>query len=213
MSDTLVKICGLNTQIHIQAAQDAGADYFGFILFEKSPRYIEPAKAGALIAAMDSGVSVAVMVDPDQDLLEQTGEFMKPDIIQLHGSETPEQCQTARAYAKQGVWKALGISDQSDLDQIAAYEDVVDGFVFDAKPPAGAERPGGLGEAWDYTLLRDIRTSKPWFLAGGLTVGTVADAMAQSGATAVDVVSGVESLPGVKDVQKIKDFINAARST
>lgn len=211
MSDINVKICGITSQIHVQVAVDEGADYLGFILFEKSPRHVYAAKAGALIQHTRKAKSVAVMVDPDEALLNDVAEFMKPDIIQLHGDETPERCEEVRKYSRDGIWKALGVSTAADLENAKRYVEVVDRFVFDAKPPENAERPGGLGTGWDYSLLKGFDPGKPWLLAGGLTPDTVADAITQSGASGVDVVSGVESLPGVKDVEKIRAFIRAAR--
>ena len=211
MNAPLVKICGLNDAAAVDAAVDAGADYLGFILFPRSPRHVSPAEAGRLAARKGAAKSVAVMVDPTEPELAAVLTEMKPDIIQLHGGESPERCLDARSYAMAGVWKALGVSNAADLERAARYRRVVDGFVFDAKPPRDADRPGGLGAAWDYALLKGFDAGAPWLLAGGLTVDTVADAMAQSGARGVDVVSGTESAPGVKDPDKIRAFIAAVK--
>jgi phosphoribosylanthranilate isomerase len=209
---TKIKICGLNDLAAVEAAVSAGADYLGFVIFPKSPRHVSPAEAGALAARKGKAKSVAVLVDPTEPQLGAVLRDMKPDYIQLHGGESPARCLDVRHYAELGVWKALGVSTAEDLAQVDAYRGHVDGYVFDAKPPKTADRPGGLGEAWDYGLLKDFDPGAPWLLAGGLTPETVADAVRQSGARGVDVVSGVESAPGVKDIEKIKAFIAAVRA-
>lgn len=211
MSRTRVKICGLNDAAAVDAAVAAGADYLGFIIFPKSPRHVSPQTAGALAERKGGAKSVAVLVDPDDALLADVLVKMRPDIIQLHGQESAPRCHDARQYAEEGVWKALGVSTAQDLKAVQPYQGHVDGFVFDAKPPKGADRPGGLGEAWDYGLLKGFKPGAPWLLAGGLTVETVGPAITQSGAAGVDVVSGTESAPGVKDPEKIRRFIAAAR--
>ncbi len=208
---TLVKICGLNDAAAVDAAVEAGADYLGFIIFPKSPRHVGPAEAGALAKRKGAAASVAVLVDPDDALLGDVLVKMRPDFIQLHGQESPARCFDARQYCEHGVLKALGVSTAADLEKAALYRGRVDGFVFDAKPPIGADRPGGLGEAWDYGLLKEFDPGAPWLLAGGLTIESVAEAVAQSGAAGVDVVSGTERAPGVKDPDKIRAFIAAAR--
>lgn len=210
--NTRIKICGLNDAADVDAAVAGGADYLGFVIFPKSPRHVSPAEAGQLAARKGAAKSVAVLVDPTETQLGLVLRDMRPDYIQLHGGESPARCLDARHYAEHGVWKALGISDQEDLAAAAPYAGYVDGYVFDAKPPKGADRPGGLGEAWDYSLLKDLDPGAPWLLAGGLTPATVADAIRQSGAPGVDVISGVESAPGVKDIEKIKAFIAAVRA-
>ncbi|MCR9129806.1 MAG: phosphoribosylanthranilate isomerase [Alphaproteobacteria bacterium] len=211
MTTPLIKICGLNDAAAVDAAVEARADYLGFILFPKSPRNVSPAEAGRLAARKGAAKSVAVMVDPTEPELAAALTAMRPDIIQLHGGESPERCLDARAYAMEGVWKALGVSTAADLERATRYRGFVDGFVFDAKPPKDADRPGGLGTAWDYSLLNGFEARAPWLLAGGLTVETVAEAMAQSGACGVDVVSGTEAAPGVKDPALIRAFIAAAK--
>lgn len=211
MTNPLVKICGLNDAAAVDAAVQAGADYLGFILFPKSPRNVSAGQAGRLAARKGAAKSVAVMVDPTEPELAAVLTEMKPDIIQLHGGESPERCLDARAYAMEGVWKALGVSGAADLDRAARYRGFVDGFVFDAKPPKDADRPGGLGTAWDYSLLKGHDAGAPWLLAGGLTIETVTEAIAQSGARGVDVVSGTESAPGVKNPDLIRAFIAAAK--
>lgn len=208
---TTIKICGLNDAAAVDAAVAGGADYLGFVIFPKSPRHVSPAKAGQLAARKGAAKSVAVLVDPTEPQLGIVLRDMRPDYIQLHGGESPARCLDARHYAEHGVWKAMGVSNAQDLAGAAPYAGHVDGYVFDAKPPRGADRPGGLGEAWDYGLLKEFDPGAPWLLAGGLAPHTVADAIRQSGAPGVDVVSGVESAPGVKDIEKIKAFIAAVR--
>lgn len=211
MRTPLIKICGLNDAAAVDTAVSAGADYLGFIFFPRSPRHVSLAQATQLTARKGSAKTVAVMVDPTEPQLAAVLEQMKPDFIQLHGQESPERCRDVRNYAGDGVWKALGVSTQEDLERSRIYANSVDGFVFDAKPPRDADRPGGLGEAWDYSLLKGFDAGAPWLLAGGLTVDTVADALSQSDAPGVDVVSGTEKAPGVKDLDLIKAFISAAR--
>ena len=208
----MIKICGLNDAAAVDAAVKAGADYLGFVIFPKSPRHVSPVQAGALAARKGAAQSVAVLVDPTEPQLGAVLRDMRPDIIQLHGGESPARCLDARQYAARGVWKALGVSMPDDLKRADPYLGHVDGFVFDAKPPKHAECPGGLGQAWDYGLMRGFDSRAPWLLAGGLTSKTVAEAIRQSGAPGVDVVSGVESAPGVKDLGEINAFIAAARA-
>ena len=212
MTQPLVKICGLNSPESVDAAVTAGADYLGFIHFPRSPRHISLDMAGALAQRKGRAKSVIVLVDPDDELLGQILTKVRPDFIQLHGGETPQRCLDARHYAELGVWKALGVSEAADLERAKAYAPYVDGFVFDAKPPKDADRPGGLGVSWDYSLLADFEPARPWLLAGGLSIETVAAAIAQSGAPGVDVVSGVESAPGVKDLDAIGAFIAAVKA-
>jgi phosphoribosylanthranilate isomerase len=211
MSTPLIKICGLNDAAAVDAAVEAGADYLGFIIFPKSPRHVSLAQAAQLSARKGGAKSVAVLVDPNEPQLAAVLTAMRPDFIQLHGGESPERCRDARSYAMEGVWKALGVSQAQDLERAERYRGYVDGFVFDAKPPLDADRPGGLGEAWDYGVLKHFDAGAPWLLAGGLAVETVAGAVRASDAPGVDVVSGVESAPGVKDADRIAAFIAAAK--
>ncbi|XBQ17312.1 MAG: phosphoribosylanthranilate isomerase [Oceanicaulis sp.] len=207
-----VKFCGLNDDAAVDAAVDAGADYLGFVIFPRSPRHVSPETAGALSRRKGAAKSVAVLVDPDDALLAEVLVKMRPDFIQLHGEESPLRCHDVRQYAEAGVWKALGVAEAGDLSRAGRYRGHVDGFVFDARPPKGSSRPGGLGQAWDYGLLKGFDPGAPWLLAGGLAVDTVAGAVAASGAAGVDVVSGVESAPGVKDLSRFAPFAAAARS-
>ena len=169
-----VKICGLNDADSVDAAVSAGADYLGFIIFPRSPRHVSPQAAGALAARKGKAQSVAVLVDPDETLLGEVVRHMRPDIIQLHGGESPMRCLDARHYTETGtVWKAMGVSTPDDLKPALDYTGHVDGYVFDAKPPKDADRPGGLGVAWDYGVLEGFDPGQPWLLAGGDRKSTV----------------------------------------
>lgn len=205
------KICGLNDEAAVDAAVAHGADYLGFIIFPKSPRAVSPARAGELARRRGAAKAVAVLVDPSEPLLGEVLREMKPDVIQLHGQESPWRCRDARAYADE-VWKAFGVAEAGDLHAAGAYLDTADRFVFDAKPPEGADRPGGWGAAYDWSILKGW-ASAPWLLSGGLTLDNVAEAVRASGARAVDVASGVERSPGVKDPERIAAFLNAAKSS
>ncbi len=207
---TRVKICGMSDEASVYAAVAAGADYLGFIIFPKSPRAVSLQRAAELAALKGSARSVAVLVDPDDALLGEVLRVLRPDIIQLHGQESPERCLDAKNYAAGAVWKAVPVSSAQDVARARRYAGFADAILFDAKPPAGADRPGGWGEGYDYSLLKGF-DALPFILAGGLTPDTVAYAIAASGASVVDTVSGVESAPGVKDIAKIGAFIAAAK--
>jgi len=205
-----VKICGLTTPETVDAALAAGARWLGFVIFEPSPRHVDPVTAGELAArAAGRAATVAVTVDAEDVLLSDIQRHMRPDWIQLHGSENPERVRAAKTYARRGVIKALPVADAADLDAARTYDGSADMILFDAKPPAGASRPGGWGEGYDYGLLAGLDLGVPWILSGGLTPANVRDAIAASGANAVDVSSGVESAPGVKDKDRIRAFMDA----
>ena len=206
---TQIKFCGLKTGRDVAAAEAADAAFTGFVIFEKSPRHVSPSLAGELAHLAKNSQTVAVTVNPDDDLLARIRDAMHPDWIQLHGSESPQRVVQARAYAKRGVIKALPVADASDLDAAAAYDRIADMLLFDAKPPKGAERPGGHGVGYDYALLKSLQISVPWLLSGGLDATNVAAAVSLAGAQAVDVSSGIESAPGVKDAAKIAAFASA----
>lgn len=208
-----VKICGVKTPEAIDAALTGGARYIGLVFFEKSPRHLDRATARALAdRARDRADIVAVTVNATDELLCGLQQSVRPDWIQLHGSETPQRVAEARRFASKGVIKALGIATSADLAGSGAFEPVAEMLMFDAKPPAGADRSGGLGVAFDWTILKDKRFSRPWMLSGGLNPENVAEAIAASGAGLVDVSSGVESSPGVKDPARILAFLKAARA-
>ena len=208
-----IKICGLSTPQTLEAAIAAGADLAGFVFFPPSPRNIDLDRARELGAVAAGRIrKVALTVDADDAFIASIIEALKPDLLQLHGRETPQRVAAVRATFGLPVMKAIGVSTQADLAAVAAYEPVVDRILFDAKPPKGAVLPGGNGNAFDWTILRDAVVRKPWMLSGGLDASNVAQALQISGATAVDVSSGVESVPGVKDPQRIGQFIAAVRA-
>jgi phosphoribosylanthranilate isomerase len=206
-----VKICGLNAPDAVDAAVAAGADWLGFIIFPRSPRAVSPEQAGALAARKGAAKSVAVLVDPDDAVLGEVLRHMRPDIIQLHGQESPERCLDARAYAGEAVWKAFGIASRADADAAAAYQGFAEGFVCAPRPPTGPDRPGGWGRGYDWSVMSGYEAA-PWLLSGGLDPENVAEAVRVSGAEAVDVASGVESAPGVKDLAAIARFLAAAKA-
>ncbi len=211
--DIKVKICGLTDPNHVAATVAAGADYLGFNFFPKSPRYVSFEKAAELVAKVpDDVMNVALVVNADDDALQSLLTTAPMDILQLHGSETPERVAEVRTRFGLPVMKAIGIGSAEDLPQIDRYSAVADIILVDAKPPKGADRPGGNAVSFDWSLIAGRDWTVPWLLAGGLTKDTVADAIAQSGATQVDVSSGVESAPGVKDAELVKAFITAAHT-
>lgn len=207
-----IKICGLSTPPTLEAAIAAGADMAGFVFFPPSPRNISVETARALATIAQARVQkVALMVDADDEAIGAIVDALRPDWLQLHGREAPARAADIRVRFGLPVMKAIGVSIAADLAVVAAYEPVVDRILFDAKPPKGAVLPGGNGNAFDWTILRDAQIRKPWMLSGGLDASNVAEALRISGARAVDVSSGVESAPGVKDAGRIAAFIAAAR--
>ncbi|MDO9222151.1 MAG: phosphoribosylanthranilate isomerase [Caulobacter sp.] len=206
------KICGLSTAETVQAALDGGAAFVGFNFFPRSPRYLTPDAAARLAPpARGKATIVAVTVDPDDDLVDRLMATLKPDLIQLHGKETPSRVREVSARAGIGVIKALPVSESSDLDAALSFETVVEHLMFDAKPPADAAMPGGLGAPFDWTLMAGRRFARPWLLAGGLDPWNVGEALRQSGAPFADVSSGVERGPGIKDPGLISAFLEAVR--
>jgi phosphoribosylanthranilate isomerase len=206
-----VKICGLRSPDAVAAAVGAGAAYLGFVFFPRSPRHVTLAEAAALAVEVPPGVAkVALVVDADDAALEALTAAVPVDMIQLHGSESPERVALVRARFGLPVMKAVGIAGAEDLGKIDVYAKVADQLLIDAKPPKGADLPGGNGLAFDWTLLAGRRWPCPWMLAGGLTPGNVAEAVRRTGARQVDVSSGVESAPGVKDAGLIRAFVEAA---
>ncbi|HYD26403.1 phosphoribosylanthranilate isomerase [Brevundimonas sp.] len=210
---TLAKICGLTTPETLDAALAGGAAFVGAVVFPKSPRHIEPLHAATLFErARRKAKIVAVTVDADDALLTAIALILKPDLIQLHGSETPASAERARVLTGAGIIKALPIRTHEDFAEAEAWEPFVDHLMFDARPPEGAQLPGGVGARFDWTLLAGRAFRRPWFVAGGLTPDNVAGAIRISGAPMVDVSSGVESAPGVKEPALIAAFLEAARS-
>jgi len=213
MKLTEVKICGLMTPVAVDVAVQAGADMVGFVFFGPSPRNLDTARAAELMARVPDGVTkVALTVDADEALLVDIVENTSSQLLQLHGSETPEHVMALKARFGLPVMKMLPVSGVADLTAAAEYEGVADRLMLDDKQPQDATRPGGNALAIDWKVLRDFTSPLPWVLAGGLTAENVADAIRIGGATAVDVSSGVEDAPGVKNTDKIKAFIAAAKA-
>jgi phosphoribosylanthranilate isomerase len=209
----LVKICGLRTPETLDAALDAGADLVGFVFFPPSPRHVDFEDARALgVRAQGRAGKVALTVDADDALLARIIETLEPDILQLHGEETPARVAAVKARFGVPVMKVLPIAEASDLEPVAAYASVSDRLLFDARPPREATRPGGLGRPFDWRLLEHVETRTPFMLSGGLDAANVAAALAITRAPGVDVSSGVERAPGEKDPDKIRAFIAAARA-
>lgn len=207
---TRAKICGLTTPDTLDAALTGGAAFVGAVVFPKSPRHITPLHAATLFErARGKAKIVAVTVDADDALLTEIALILRPDLIQLHGSETTERAAQVRTLTGAGVIRALSVRSAADIDAASAWEPVADHLMFDAKPPEGSALPGGVGASFDWTLLAGRSFAKPWFLAGGLDPDNVAEAVHISGAPLVDVSSGVESAPGVKDAARIAAFLSA----
>lgn len=213
MTDLIIKICGLSTEETMQAALDAGADMVGLVFFPKSPRHVSLSDACRLAdMARERAEIVALTVNMDLDGLSRINELVNPDWFQFHGQETPEACAAAKVMFRKKMMKAVPISEEADLEQARFYSIVADRILFDAKPPQGSDLPGGNGVSFDWTLLKDLDLGKPFMLSGGLDASNVAEAIEKSGATAVDVSSGVEREKGVKDCDLIRAFVAAARS-
>jgi phosphoribosylanthranilate isomerase len=210
---TIVKICGLTTIDAVDAALGAGADMVGFVLFDRSPRHVSLDRAANLGARVGRGAAkVLLTVDADDASLAAAIAALDPALLQLHGSEPPARVAGIRAAFGLRVIKAIAIGASADRDQIRLYDDVADMLLFDARPPADATRPGGNGAGFDWSLLAGLKAKKPWLLAGGLDAGNVARALRETGAPGVDVSSGVESAPGIKDTGKITEFVALVRA-
>lgn len=209
---TEVKICGLTTPETLDAALDHGAAFVGAVVFPKSPRHIDPLHAATLFErARGRAKIVAVTVDADDRLLTEISLILKPDLIQLHGSETPERARVVLRLTGAGIIKALPVSTPEDLKAADIWVDVADHLMFDARPPEGSDLPGGMGARFDWTMMQGRTYRHPWFLAGGLNPENATQAAAISGAPLLDVSSGVESAPGVKDSARIAAFLDAVR--
>ena len=207
-----VKICGLSTPEALEVALDAGADMVGFVFFPLSPRNISYKTASALEARVrGQAQKVALSVDADDTMLSYVVDALGPDILQLHGNESPLRVAAIKARFKLPVMKAIAVESKADLAAIARYAAVADHLLFDARPPRDATRPGGLGNAFDWSLLQNLKPGVPFMLSGGLNAGNVGEALRLTRAPGVDVSSGVERAPGQKDPDKIRAFIRAAR--
>lgn len=214
-----VKICGLTSAAAVAHAAREGAAYVGFVFYPPSPRALELPAARALAEAVPTGVTrVALVVDADDAMLAELVGAVPLDMLQLHGAETPDRVAAVRARFRLPVMKAVGIREAADLVQIPAYEAVADQLLIDAKPPrdstgeGGTYLPGGNALSFDWRLIAGRAWARPWMLAGGLTPENVANAVRLTGAEQVDVSSGVERAPGVKDLDRITAFIRAAHA-
>jgi len=210
---SLIKICGLSTQDTLDAAIEAGADMVGFVFFEKSPRHLSLPLAGALGRYVKGRAKkVALTVNAGDDEIDVIALTLRPDLLQLHGQETPERVAAIKERYGLPVLKVFGIAGAEDLAAIAAYESVADWVMLDAKPPKDAARPGGNGVAFDWTLLSGLSRALPFMLSGGLDSQNVGEAIAVARPDGVDVSSGVEDMPGLKNPDKIRAFVAAARA-
>jgi len=211
MSGPAIKICGVTTPEALDAVIAARAEHVGFVFFPKSPRNLAPGAAAALAARAEGRVSrVGLFVDADDAAIGEAVSAARLDGLQLHGGESPERAAQLRARFGLPVWKAVSVASAADVDRAAAYVGAVDLVLFDAKTPKGT-LPGGMGLAFDWSLLAGWKNRAAWGLAGGLNPGNVAEAVRMTGAPLVDTSSGVESTPGVKDTGLIADFCRAAR--
>ena len=206
-----VKICGLSDEAAVAAAVEGGAAMVGFVFFPRSPRNVTVERAGELTKLVPEGViAVGLVVDADDSLLSEITEKAGIGMLQLHGSETPERVREIRQRFGLPVMKVLPVAGAEDLTAVQEYETVAERLMFDAKPPTGADRPGGNARVFDWSLLSGVHCKQAWMLAGGLTADNVSEAVKISGAKAVDVSSGVEDAPGRKNVEKIRAFLAAA---
>lgn len=211
----LVKICGLDAPDSVAMAMLEGAAMLGFNFYPPSPRYLTPERAGRLVSSVPSGIDrVGLFVDASDQEIGAVLDKAPLDLIQVQGSETPERVEGIRSTFKRPVIKAIKVESPADLDGAAVFDGVADWLLFDAKAPKTLANalPGGNGISFDWRMLKGRRFRRPWLLAGGLNADNLATAVAESGAVAVDVSSGVESAPGVKDPQRIKAFLEVARS-
>lgn len=208
-----IKICGVTTPDALDAAIAARADYVGLNFYPPSPRHLSVHDAGTMAArAAGRIVPVGVFVDPDDSLLAEAVAAARLNVIQLHGDESPARAAAVRARFGLPVWKVLCVASADDIARADRYAGTADFILFDAKTPSGM-MPGGMGLVFDWSLLRQYKGALPWGLAGGLTPANVAEAVRLTGAPLVDTSSGVESAPGIKDVDRIAAFCKAARNT
>ncbi len=212
MKPVEIKICGITSEEAMEAAVEAGADYVGLVFFPPSPRCVTPERAAELVEFLPADlVKVGLFVDPDDSTLDRVLSQVRLDLVQVHGRETPERLEQVRLEYGLPVMKVIPVSEAADLAAANPFLAVADRLLFDAKPPKGATLPGGNAVSFDWTLLQGRKWGLPWMLAGGLTPDNVAEAVRITGARAVDVSSGVESAPGIKDPARIRAFIKAAR--
>jgi phosphoribosylanthranilate isomerase len=210
----IVKICGLSTRETLDAALDAGADMVGFVFFPPSPRHLSFVTARELgQRTQGRAAKVALTVDADDGLLGNIVEALRPDLLQLHGKETVKRVRDIKQKFGLPVMKVIAVETAADLDALPAYAEVADRILFDARAPDEASRPGGLGAAFDWRLLEQLELKRPFMVSGGLDAGNIAEAVRITRTGGVDVSSGVERSPGVKDPEMIRAFIRAARAT
>lgn len=209
---TMIKICGLSTPKSMQAALSEGADYVGLIFFEKSPRNVSLETAASLAdIARGKARIVAVTVNAGDDFLDAMVAAVRPDFLQLHGSETPQRTSDLRNRFSLPVIKAFAVREAADFARLGAYQPVADMYLLDAKAPEGSDLPGGNGVSFDWNLLTGLADDTDYMLSGGLNADNIREALEISGANAVDVSSGVEAAPGMKDIAKISSFIQTVR--
>lgn len=207
-----VKICGLNSPEAVEAAFGGGADFVGFVFFAKSPRFVTPSQAAKLCGLVGAGVrKVGLVVNADDAALDEIVNVAKPDMLQLHGKESPARVAEIKEKFGLPVMKAISIGSAGDVVRSHMYDACADMLLFDAKPPEKSTLPGGNAVSFDWHLLAADHWDVPWMLAGGLDATNVTDAVEQSGASAVDVSSGVEDRPGVKNTYKISEFLKIAK--
>ena len=209
----MIKICGLSTPDTLDAALEVGADMVGFVRFPRSPRHVD-LEVGRTLSGLARGRAerVLLVVDLTDGELDAAMAAIEPDLVQLHGNETPDQVASIRRRTGRPVMKAVGIGGRDDLERLGEYATVADRLLLDAKPPPGAALPGGNGRSFDWSLLADLDPRLEVMLSGGLNPANVAEAVAQTGIRAVDVSSGVETRPGEKDPERIEAFVRAARA-
>jgi phosphoribosylanthranilate isomerase len=206
-----VKICGLSTLETLDAALTGGASHVGLVFFPKSPRHVDIDKAAALaLHARGKAKVVGLFVNPAPDYIEAVRAAVHLDIIQLHGDEPPVLVSRLHAEHKLDIWKAIPVQCAQDVREASRYAGAAQALLYDAKPPGGAALPGGTGLRFDWRILQGASHALPWILAGGLTADSLREAVALTGAPMLDVSSGVESAPGIKDVDKISAFLKAA---
>ena len=209
----IVKICGLSTPATLDAALDAGADMVGFVFFPASPRHVDLGTARALGRQVKGrAIKVALSVDADDALLANGIDALRPDLLQLHGRESVARIRDIKQRFGLPVMKALAVETADDLATLPGYAAVCDRILFDARAPKGATRPGGLGAVFDWRVLENLDLGIPFMVSGGLNAGNVAEGVRITRAGGVDVSSGVETAPGVKDAEMIHAFIRAARA-
>ncbi|MGI9353797.1 MAG: phosphoribosylanthranilate isomerase [Rhizobiaceae bacterium] len=215
--DMTVKICGLSTVEAIIAARDGGATHLGFIFFEPSPRNVSAQRVSELLDGHAGAKAVAVSVNADDDFLEEIVSSMQPDMLQLHGGETVERVEELKARFGLPVMKALAIREAADIEKARAYDDAADMLLLDAKPPNGSDLPGGNGASFDWSLIDTLKTQTPILLSGGIDIDNLPAALdrvvdPRNSLVGIDLSSGVEYAPGVKDLAKIAALLKACRN-